>query len=228
MAATEWNEDEFNEDMKALERMEEEGKEIYQAIDTASEWLDIHSKTESILYRFIENMKGIECVIENLPEKDNSKQRFLIATLLGGVISAYEGMVHNFVTLLMKNKNYRKEENLKKIKVEDLERLNIKKHISWDDLVIRLNGATLNRPNLVARILNALFEFNIPEGDEEEIKNLIAMRNDFTHNNGINSEGKEYDVSWEYLTSFLSRMDGLVATYVNSMQPHVDDFLRKS
>jgi len=224
------DDDEFNEDEfdKQMEEFEKESKKFNQFFDKGFEWLNLYQNMLPILCRFIKNTEGIEHVIHHLPNKDDSTHEFLIATLMGGAVSAYEGMVHDLVNLLMSNSNYKKEKNIQKIKDEDLQRLRIKKTLPWNEFAKKLGNATLNHPNLVARILNALFEFNIPEGNEDEINALIGMRNDFTHNNGINKEGKVYQISWGRLGNFLTKMDKLVADYMNNIQLHVDEFLKKS
>lgn len=219
-----FNYDEFND--AELDKKIEEYEKNLKFIDTAFEWLDLHHKFIPILQNFINNTEGISDVIEHLPNKDDSKHQFLIGTLLNGVTSAYEGMVHDFVHLLMTNSNYRKEDNTEKIQEKDLKSLNIKKNLPWDELSKRLKKSTLNHPNIVARIINALFELNIPEGDEEEIQYQIEMRNDFTHNNGINKAGTTHKVSWKYLEDFLTRIHKLVSNYAVSLQSDADKFLK--
>jgi hypothetical protein len=225
---TDWDEEEFNKQMKEIELLEKEGTELYQFIDNGFEWIALYQSIYPVFLKFFANMDSIGHVIDTLPNKNDSEHQFLIATLLGGVISAHEGMIHDFVSSLMNSSNYRKEENIRKIQDKDLKDLSIRKNLSWNELAKKLQGATLNHPNRVARILNALFEFNLPEDNEDEITNLIQMRNDFTHNNGTRKDGTVYNLSWEYLDRFHTTMYELVATYVKNMQPHVDKFLKRS
>lgn len=222
----EFNEDELDSQMEEINKSMEELEKLDQSIDIAFEWFDFHQKAIPILQRFIRNTEDISDVIYHLPNKDDSKHQFLIGTLLNGATSAYEGMVHDFVHLLMSSSNYRKEENIKKIEDQDLKHLKIKKNIQWDQLAEKLKKLTLNHPNIVARIMNTLFELNIPEGNEEEIQYQIDMRNDFTHNNGLNKEGKPYPVSWQYLDDSLTRIHALVSTYATSIRSDVDKFLK--
>lgn len=193
-----------------------------QRLDTEFAWDMLYQDMRPILRRFIDHLQSIDDVMEHLPDKDDARQRFLIGTLLGGVVSAYEGMVHDFVDLLMNSDNYKNTERIRYIQGDDLKRLKIKQGLGWDELAARLGKATLNHPNVVARILNSLFKFSVPQGDEDALERLIQMRNDFTHNNGLNQLGVAYEVSWDYLSHFIVDMDELVAMYVRNVRAHRD------
>lgn len=227
MNAAYFDDEETNKINEEIEFSLEKIDRLSQYIETGFELDFILQETIQILHNFNVNIVSIGDVINKLPNKDNSKHRFLIGILFGGVVSAYEGMVHDFVDLLMNSINFKKEEAIKKIPQEVLNALKIKEGLAWNELAKFLQKATLNRPNIVARILNALFEFNIPEGNEKEIASLIKMRNDFAHNNGFSRDGLVHNPSWDELNAFCTLMDELVSSYAISLQAKADEFPKK-
>lgn len=228
MEVTDLDDDGWGQLIKEIELDGRELEELGQNLDTGFVWLSLLQDILPILRRFIDHLKSIDNVVHHLPNKDDVRHRFLIGTLFGGVVSAYEGMVHDFVDLLMNCDNYRSIERIKNIEANDLNRLRIKQGLGWDELALALGKATLNHPNIVARILNSLFEFSVPEADEDVLEHLIKMRNDFTHNNGFNNAGEAYEVYWKQLSNFIVEMDGLVAMYVQNVQVHAHRFLEKT
>lgn len=228
MKLTDSDDDGLDQLIKDIELAGRELEELGQNIDTGFVWLNLHKDMLPILRRFIEHLKSIDDVVHHLPDKDNVRHRFLLGTLFGGVVSAYEGMVHDFVDLLMNCDNYKSIERITKIEANDLKRLRIKQGPGWDELALGLGKATLNHPNVVARILNSLFEFSVPQADEDALEHLIKMRNDFTHNNGFDGTGQAYEVSWEELSAFIVGIDELVALYVQNVHAHAHGFLENT
>lgn len=228
MEAIDLDDDGLGHLIKEIELDGRELGELWQNIDTGFVWLSLLQDIQPILRRFNDHLRNIDDVVYHLPNKDDVRHRFLIGTLFGGVVSAYEGMVHDFVDLLMKCDNYRSIERIKNIQANDFNRLWIKQNLGWDELALALGKATLNHPNIVARILNSLFEFSVPEADKDVLEHLIKMRNDFTHNNGFNSAGEAYEVSWEQLSNFIVGMEELVAMYMRNVRIHAHRFLEKT
>lgn len=228
MEITDLDDDGLDQLIKEIELEGRQLEELSQNVDTGFAWLTLYEDMRPILRRFIDHLRSIDDVVGHLPNKDDVRHRFLLGTLFGGVVSAYEGMVHDFVDLLMNSDNYKNIERLKNIDTNDLNRLRIKQGPSWGELTLGLGRATLNHPNIVTRILNSLFEFSVPQVDEDALEHLIQMRNDFTHNNGFNKVGEAYEVSWEQLSNFIVGIDELVAIYVQNVHVHAHRFLEKA
>lgn len=210
----EYDDSDFN---KLLEELEEDSKKIdalSHAIDHQFEWLDIVMDVQIVLEKFISNMNSLSFTHDFI-SKDSTDNSFLIGTLWSGVISSYEGFVHDIFDILLRNGSFSKKANdrIHGLSEELKRHLRInKKNISSNDCLRSLfRRATLNNPNKGAKLANHLFDLNIPEVDNVEMLRALEVRNSYTHNNGGSV------VSLSSLKSFHQVIDTTVSDYANGI-----------
>jgi hypothetical protein len=172
-----------------IDELEKDAKE-YDALNfelkTHFEWLDIITELNEVYNKFISNMDSLSSVYDAISvETDNV---FLIGILWSGVLSAYEGFVHDFFDLLLSKQIHAEEATKKSSSLEKniSNQIRIKNNKSTSPEILRdlFRKATLNDPTKVAKLANQLFKTNIPLIDEETVARALNIRNAFTHNNG--------------------------------------------
>lgn len=209
-------EDEDLELKQFIDELDNDAKEIDDLcfeLETHFEWLDIVVEWQGVSEKFISNMESLSSIYEAISARiDNS---FLIGTLWSGVLSAYEGFVHDFFDLLLSKKIHSEEASKKSLTLEEKIsiqlRIKDKKSISTEQLRIIFRKATLNNPINGAKLANHLFNANIPLIDEETIKEALKIRNDFTHNNG------GVVVTLSALEAFHKKIDIVVSNFINEI-----------
>lgn len=201
---------------RLIEELEKDNAEIDKLtseLDRHFDWLDVLSELEGISNKFVSNMSSLSSIYKSISSSvDNN---FLIGTLWCGVISAYEGFVHDLFDLLLSKKTH-SQEAIKKM--QNLDK-NLKHQIklkrdespSIDELRSLFKKATLNNPNKGADLANHLFNTNIPKIDKSEIENVLRIRNAYAHNNGGIS------VSISSLERFHGKIDAAVSDYINDV-----------
>ena len=195
--------DEFKKYLNELEGIDLE-------LENSFEWYDILVDLNEISIKFVSNMKSLSSAYNSiLNDVDNS---FLIGTLWSGVVSAYEGFVHDLFDLLLSKKIYSQEAMGKVISLDkglsDQIRLNKNKSISVEKLRSLFRKATLNDPNKGAALANHLFKINIPQIDDGEMLRALEIRNAYTHNNG------GIVVLLSSLKIFHNKIDNIVGHYI--------------
>jgi len=209
-------EDEDFELNQLIDELENDAKEIddlYFELETHFKWFDIVVELKGVSKKFISNMDSLSSIYEAISAKtDNS---FLIGTLWSGVLSAYEGFVHDFFDLLLSNQIHSEEATKKSStlekKISSQLRIKDKKSISTEQLRIVFRKATLNNPINGAKLANHLFNTNIPLIDEETIEAALKIRNAFTHNNG------GVVVTLSALEAFHEKIDFVVSNFINEI-----------
>lgn len=223
-----YEDDEFDRELEKIEEIEKNLDLLYQQIDTSFDWLSLYQNMPPVIERFNRNIQSIDFAAKTLTNKNENKEYFLIGTLMGGVISAYEGMVHEFVDLLINSKIFTETEIIKKIQSRGIIRIEKGEELNRDSIAALLRNETLNHPNRVGKLLTVVFGFKLKKRDEKQFTQLIKMRNSFTHNNGVSSEGHAYTPSWQDLEALLIKMTDLAADYVHSINTRLDKFLKEN
>lgn len=213
--------DEFE---RECEQFDKEMSALYSQLDNAFEWIDLYTDLQSSVERFNANMNSLKLAIEQ-HKNVSSLNPFLYGTLLVGVISAYEGFIHELFNACCNKTDYIKKalSNINKLNGGDINRLKLrtKKICSEDDVKNILLKATLHDPSQISRLSEVLFGLKMPTIENEISKKLLEIRNAFTHNNGY--LGGEYVKPSYYDTKTVHHLYAtLVNGYVNSINKHAD------
>lgn len=204
---------ELNQFMDELEKDSNEIDQICSGLESLFEWHSILIDLHEISRKFVSNMDSLSSIHESISDTiDNS---FLIGTLWSGVVSAYEGFVHDFFDLLLSNQIHSQEAIEKSASLDkgisDQIRLNKNKSVSVEELRSLFRKATLNNPNNGAALANHLFKTNIPKIDERAMSSALEIRNAYTHNNG------GIEVSLSSLEQFHDEIDTVVSLFINEI-----------
>lgn len=204
---------ELNQFIDELEKDSKEIDKINAELENHFEWLEIITGLNEISRKFVSNMDSLSSIHESI--SDTIDHSFLIGTLWSGVISSYEGFVHNLFDLLLSNRIHAQEAIYKAPSLDkgllDQIRLNKNKSISVEELRSLFRKATLNNPNKGAALANHLFKTNIPEIDEKEMLSALEIRNAYTHNNG------GIEVSLPSLELFHNKIDTVVSSHIKEL-----------
>lgn len=206
----EFIEDEFDldESMRELDALDAEIQEFLRleeiqsaAFDQAFAWWDVVDGLPSIFERYKSSIASLEKMFPSL--SDSPADRFSRGTLLVGLVSAYEGLVHDFLLLCCHSYALatKAASNLKNLEPEDKSYLGLKVDCPRDALILKLKKKTFHDPMQLARLCNVLFELPLPRAHEKEVlyyKALLKARNSYTHNGGY-EDGKEFKVSMKTL-----------------------------
>ncbi|HBP5562195.1 TPA: hypothetical protein L6B75_28395 [Pseudomonas aeruginosa] len=206
----EFIEDEFDidESMRELDALDAEIQELLRleeiqsaAYDKAFAWWDVVGGLPSIFKRYKSNIASLEKMFPLL--SDNKEDRFSRGTLLVGLVSAYEGLIHDFLLLCCQSYALatKAASNLNNLEPYDRTYLGLKVDCSRDELIMKLKKKTFHDPMQVTRLCNVLFELPLPGVHDKEVsyyRSLLKARNSYTHNGGYEN-GKEFRVSMKTL-----------------------------
>ncbi len=215
----------FEEFEREYEQHQKEIDTLIAQIDHSFEWLDLLSDLQSSLERFNENMNSLNIGIES-QKKESEPNCFLCGTLIIGIISAYEGFVHELFNACCNKTNYIKDAllNIEKLTSEDANHLKIstKKTPTEGELKQKLLRATLHDPIQISRLSEQLFGLKMPTIKNNDLcRKLLGLRNAFTHNNGY--LGGEYlKPSCHDVKICHQIFVDLVNGYVNSITKNAD------
>ncbi len=208
--------DDLGEDFNEIDKINSE-------LENYSEWFEVLTGLNEISRKFVSNMDSLSSIYESI--SDTIDHSFLIGTLWSGVISSYEGFVHDFFDLLLLNRIHAQEaiEKAPSLDEETLDqiRLNKNKFISVEKLRCLFRKATLNNPNKGSLLANHLFKTNIPEIEEKEILSALEIRNAYTHNNG------GIEVSLPSLKLFHEKIDTAVSCYIKEILSQANSHISK-
>jgi hypothetical protein len=214
----------FEEFERECEQQEKEIDFLITQMDNGFDLIELLLNLESSVERFNENMNSLNQVIES-QKSEFSKNSFLYGILLAGIISAYEGFIHELFDACCNKKDYVNKAllNINKLTLRDSNylKLKIKEKISEEDFKQKLLQATLYDPIQINRITDILFGLKMPAVDSKLFDNLIKLRNAFTHNNGY--LGGEYvKLNYQDIKNVYIIFNNLINGYVNSILKESD------
>ncbi|QYJ77514.1 hypothetical protein [Shewanella acanthi] len=209
----------FEEFERECELHEKEMDILNAEIDNAFEWIDLLFELKSSVERFNENMNSLNEAIES-QKNESDLNSFLYGTLLVGIISVYEGFIHELFSACCNKTDYIKLalSNIKKLNDKDANYLKIssQKTLSEDELKQKLLRATLHDPIQISRLSDALFGLKMPTIKNDFSKKLLDLRNAFTHNNGYLG-GQYVKPSHQDVKTVHYLFVALINGYVNSI-----------
>ncbi|WP_462174373.1 hypothetical protein [Pseudoalteromonas xiamenensis] len=95
----------FEDFERECEEFEKELSAIESHIDSAFEWIDLLFELQEAVERFNVNMSSINKVADYIKDAQ-SQENFVCGTLLSGVVSAYEGFVHELFNACCQKSEY--------------------------------------------------------------------------------------------------------------------------
>ncbi|MFJ4246559.1 hypothetical protein SAMN04488483_0741 [Pseudomonas helmanticensis] len=211
-----------DESMKELDALEAELEELIrldeiqsEAYEKAFAWFDVLFDFPAKIEIYKSNVASLEKLLSSLD--DEPEDRFSRGTLLVGMLSAYEGLVHDLLLLCCQSQVLVSKaiKNLERLGGRDRSYLGLKKNPVGEDLVAKLKAKTLHDPAQVVRMCNVLFELPLPGPHDKEVKfyeALLSARNCYAHVGGYQA-GKEYKVSIKTLRFSFGYFHRLVDTY---------------
>lgn len=218
---------ESEELMSELDRLEGELHEILRleeiqsaAYDKAFAWFEVEADFPPIINAYRANVASLGKILPFL--SDSKSDRFARGTVLVGLVSAYEALVHDLILLCCKSHALvsKAVENLEKLSPRDKSYLGFKKEPSRNDLIEKLKIKTLHDPAQVAQLCNVLFELPLPSPHEQEVRfydSLLRARNSYTHVGGY-LDGKEFKVTMKVLDFAFRYFHVLVDSYAQHIQ----------
>lgn len=219
MDLKEFDFDSMDEDLAEIDRLS-------GLVDEAFEWWGVFLDLQTLTEQFQNDLHSLKLgaiIPKKQTEKDNS---FLYGTLLSGIISLYEGFVHDLLDICLNKDDFMNKalENISRLEPNDQGYLKIRKNGSGEELRLKLKKATLHDPIQIARIVGALFNLPFPRPRDEFIIKVLEIRNNFTHNNGkLNGEKISLSVS-DFLVVFRF-FDSIVAAYLSKLVKSGHDFM---
>ena len=160
--------DEFNDDLDlSFYELDAESAEIDKLIshvENACSWLPLLDELSEITDNFIRNMESLEITFDLIRDNDVNSF-FLKGTIWVGIISAYEGFLHDMLHTILQKKEFFNlaQERIPKLDIKIKNRLNIKnqENLTKKLLEDKIREATLNNPSQGAIIMRHLFDFPI-------------------------------------------------------------------
>lgn len=195
---------EIKEDM--LDGMKNISKLIEKA-NQAEEWGDAILLLKNSYRQFLSNMDAILDTLKFLDEKQYSSS-FLSGVFLVGVVSVYEGFMHEMF------KAYCEQPNLSRL-AEQKSKANNKKQ----DLASQFRKMTLNNPNEVSKKYG-MFGISIPELATNEFKDIIEKRNSFVHRAGVAESGETINIDKNYVFWAAGKYNEIIYMYFKCFDKH--------
>lgn len=196
--------------------------ELNKLVDEFSELLCYSNDITFAVEQFNINIKKIEVFIKFASENNNS---YLNGLLLIGIISAFEGFIHEVLKVSCDKPIYisKAMKRLSSLPIGEIEKFHTLKNVK-DEITLkkRLLENNFNDPVKINRVSKVLFGFSAPEIDEIYTRELIDKRNALIHNNGfyngcyLNISLLEINKSYEHY--FLAVND-----YVSEIEKHLEN-----
>jgi hypothetical protein len=210
---------ELDELTKELDFMIQSGEKEQELFDHAFAWFDIAFEFPEKLESFKENVLSLRKILPFL--NDDATDRFARGTILVGLVSAYEGLVHDLFLVCCNSLPQVKNavRNIARLNEKDKSYLGLANDSSAEKLASALKKKTLHDPAQVVRLSNILFNLPLPAPHEMEAKfyrSLLSARNIYVHDNGL-LDGKEYKVPLEVLNFSFNYFQALVDSYAHHL-----------
>lgn len=205
---------------------EKEISDIDSHLNELYEWHELMSSVEESLCSFISNMNSLALPFELL-HKENKGNRFLIGVLWSGILSAYEGFIHNLVYSLLQKESFQAQAVARVGVLSEADkkyfgiRSNIKTKKHLESVFSR---ATLNNPNKASALLKVFFDIDIPRINEKDVEKAMQIRNAYAHSNG-RFEGSEIAIGVSALKKFHEKVDFIIAFKANKLTELANKFL---
>lgn len=218
------DDDDFDKELelaiKEFEKKAEEFDEIRNNIDKLTLWAPLLEDLYQILEVFIKNMESLELSF-NFIEDDNDTAYFLSGVVWCGIISAYEGFIHDLLHAILQKDDFFDSAKGNFSKLNDNLKYRLLNKNKWDSfdreiLEKGLRDATLSNPTVAAILMEVLFDLPMPKINKSRFKSILKIRNAYAHNNGFKN-GKKQVVEKAKLVSLHEEMDKLVCEFASKI-----------
>ncbi len=173
-----------------------------------------------ILSEFSQNHESICRSIEK--SEENS---FLLWTLIGGILSLFEGTSFSLIKILSTNKSFIPQREIN-LSGRLIKKIKLKNSRERKCILDGISKSTLNNPIDVADILSEIFGItSLSDRAKKEKFNLrliIEKRNDYTHRNGISKDGKKEETSIEDALCIAEAIDKITAEFMNEVRLNIE------
>ena len=208
--------DELGKELDFLIKRDSQEQELF---DHAFAWFDIVLEFPDKIESFVTNVLSLRKIVPLL--NDEATDRFARGTILVGLVSAYEGLVHDLFNVFCNSSLQIKNavKNIANLNEKDKCYLGLANNSSAEKLASSLKKKTLHDPAQVVRLSNILFKLPLPVPHEKEIKfyrSLLRARNLYVHDNGL-LEGKEFKISLKVLGFSFNYFQALVDSYAHHL-----------
>jgi hypothetical protein len=203
--------------------LEKEINDDLLRMDEVNELLNISVELTSSIDKFNNNMECLAKAFHLLTDDKNNL--FLKGTIFSGIISAFEGFVHELFKIFCNQPIYisRAMENIKSTPKPILEKsFKLQMVTSEKKLKNMLLKSTFNDPVTISFISELLFKLKMPPFDKEYTKAIIEKRNAFTHTNGIRDDCYVSITYNEILAAYNHYFD-TVESYRDTIENHALD-----
>ncbi|MGI2192885.1 HEPN domain-containing protein [Shewanella baltica] len=205
------------------ETLEKEINDDLLRMDESNELLDISVELICSIENFNNNMECLAKTFHLLTDDKNNP--FLKGTILAGIISAFEGFVHELFKIFCNKPIYisRAMENIRSTPKPILNKsFKLQKVTSEKTLKNMLLNSTFNDPVTISFISELLFKLNMPPFDKEYTRSIIEKRNAFTHKNGIRDDCY-VSITYDEILAAYDHYFDTVKSYRDTIENHALD-----
>lgn len=197
--------------------------EIDELQQMAEEYVELLSYSNDIIFavnKFNANINQIDELIKLAIKNNNS---YLNGLLLIGIISAFEGFIHEVLKVSCDKPIYisKAMKRLNSLPISEIKKFHTLKNVK-DEVTLkeRLLANNFNDPVKINRVSKILFGFSAPEIDEIYTRELIDKRNALIHNNGFYN-GCYLNISLPEIKKSYEHYFSAVNDYVNEIKNHL-------
>lgn len=209
---------------KLLESLDKEHEKLSAEIEEANETIDLCLTMIDCMADFTTNMKSLSLAFPILDSTTDRSENFLNGVIYSGIISAYEGCIHDIMIAVVSKSSYLELAITRWnfLSTEDRNHLRVKNKPTSESIKSALRKRTLHDPNQISRIVKALFDLDIPSLPTNICTALMNARNAYTHNNG-KTNGSNENISARTVKFTYNLIMGLINNFSNSILHKVDD-----
>lgn len=153
-----------------------------------------------------------EASINQIEEQLSSSDDFLRKLLFANIVTAFEVYLHDIFINLLENNN--------KLLIKLTESDSYKNSkITWKQaltndmsryIIVELKSLVFHNLSIIEPLFNKILGITIDYKKDTSIIDIIDVRHDVVHRNGLTKEGQKRNFSKEYLETVLSKITNLV------------------
>lgn len=210
---------------KLFDELEREHHQFNAELIKADEAIDLCLAMMDILNTFHENMSSLSLSFATLESKPEEPTNFLTGIICSGIISAYEGCIHDILDAILSNNSLLESaiSRWPSLTTADRGYLKIKGQLNQESIRNKLRTKTLHDPNQISRIVKSLFDMDIPKLPDALCQALLRTRNAYTHNNGIINGSKDI-LTPKSVIKVYNLIFNLITRFSDAIQERIDTF----
>jgi hypothetical protein len=212
-----------NDFEKFFDELEREHQQFNAELSKADEAIDLCLVMMEILHTFHKNMSSLSLSFATLESKPEESTNFLTGIICSGIISAYEGCIHDILDAILSNNSLLESaiSRWSSLTTADQRYLKITGQLNQDSVRNKLRTKTLHDPNQISRIVKSLFDMDIPKLPGALCQALLRTRNAYTHNNGIINGSKDI-LTPKSVIKVYNLVFNLITRFSDAIQERID------